>query len=262
MPGALWKTRTDYPMSNPLKPPARFLLNFSQALACLRGEPLRRKILVARVCSEGLTYLPMQKIAKVLSAIRAIESAGVAGRFIEAGCALGGSSILIASAKSSARRFSVHDVFGMIPPPGPEDPEDVHRRYETIKSGQARGLAGKSYYGYRDGLRGEVERHFQRHGINAEKNCVEFIEGLVQDTLQVQEPVAFAHIDVDWHEPVKVCLERIHPHLTSGGCIILDDYNDWGGCRKAVDDFLEGFGCCYAVENSHQSFSIRKKPAT
>jgi asparagine synthase (glutamine-hydrolysing) len=258
MPAMGRKKRTDWRMPNLFKPPARFVLNLWQALVCLRGEPLRRKILAARVRSEGLTYLPMQKIAKVLSAIRGIEAAGVAGRFIEAGCALGGSSILIASAKNPDRRFSVHDVFGMIPPPGPRDPEDVHRRYETIKSGQARGLAGQSYYGYRDGLRGEVERNFRRHGIHAEKNRVEFIEGLVQDTLQVRESVAFAHIDVDWHDPVKVCLERIHPHLATGGCVILDDYDDWGGCRKAVEDFLAGFGGCYEVENSHRSFSMRK----
>ena len=248
-------------MPNPLKPSARFLLNFWQALTSLSGEPFRIKVLAARVRSEGLTYLPMQKIAKILTSIRSIEENGVDGSFIEAGCALGGSSILIASAKNPARRFFIHDVFGMIPPPGPQDPEDVHQRYETIKSGQARGLAGQSYYGYRDGLRGEVEQNFRRHGIDTGKNGVALVEGLVQDTLQVKTPVAFAHIDVDWHDPVKVCLERIHPQLVAGGCIILDDYSDWGGCRKAVDNFLGEFSGCYSVENSHQSFLMKKIPA-
>jgi len=245
-------------MPNPLKPSARFLLNVWQAFKFLRGEPLRMKFLAARVRSQGLTYLPMLKIARVLTAIRRIEGSYIPGNFIEAGCALGGSSVLIASAKDHSRPFFIHDVFGMIPPPGPQDPMDVHRRYETIKSGQARGLAGHVYYGYQHGLRGEVERNFRRLGIDPAHNSMTLVEGLVEDTLHVSDAVAFAHIDVDWHDPVKVCLERIHPHLSVGGSIILDDYSDWGGCRTAVDAFLVQFGRCYAVEDVHQSLSMTK----
>ena len=56
--------------------------------------------------------------------------------------------------------------------------------------------------------------------------------------MTIDAPVAFAHIDVDWYEPVKVSLERIFPYLSAGGCIVLDDYHDWGGCKKATDEFL------------------------
>ena len=246
-------------MPNPLKTLLRHAMNSWLAFSCLRQEPLRLRFLAARVRAEGLTYLPMEKISKILRAVRHIEEAGLPGDFIEAGCALGGSSILIAAAKSPGRKFFVHDVFGMIPPPTSEDPEDVHRRYETIKSGNARGLAGQTYYGYRGDLRAEVEGNFRRHGIDPHKNSVSLVQGLVQDTLEVGQAVAFAHIDVDWHDPVKVCLKRIHPHLVAGGSIILDDYNDWGGCRKAVDNFLRDFGGQYATENSRQSLAMEKK---
>jgi asparagine synthase (glutamine-hydrolysing) len=53
----------------------------------------------------------------------------------------------------------------------------------------------------------------------------------------IEQPVAFAHIDVDWYEPVLTSLKRIFPHLVVGGSIILDDYHDWGGCRKATENF-------------------------
>jgi len=33
-------------------------------------------------------------------------------------------------------------------------------------------------------------------------------------------------------------LERIAPYLSLGGYIVLDDYLDYGGCRRAVDEFL------------------------
>ena len=60
----------------------------------------------------------------------------------------------------------------------------------------------------------------------------------MQDTLAVDGPVALAHVDVDWYEPVMTCLERIAPRLVVGGHLVLDDYHDWGGCRKATDAFL------------------------
>ena len=64
-------------------------------------------------------------------------------------------------------------------------------------------------------------------------------EGLFEDTLHPPREVAFAHIDCDWYDPVKLCLQRIVPRLSPGAHLILDDYNDYGGCRRATDEFLE-----------------------
>ncbi len=50
--------------------------------------------------------------------------------------------------------------------------------------------------------------------------------------------MAFAHIDCDWYESVKVCLERIEPKLVGGGILIIDDYYTWSGCKKAVDSYF------------------------
>jgi asparagine synthase (glutamine-hydrolysing) len=52
------------------------------------------------------------------------------------------------------------------------------------------------------------------------------------------DTIAFAHIDCDWYEPVRLCLERIYPILSIQGYLVLDDYYDYGGCKKAVDEFL------------------------
>jgi len=37
---------------------------------------------------------------------------------------------------------------------------------------------------------------------------------------------------------VKLCLERTAEVLHPGGFMIFDDYNDYGGCQTAVDEFL------------------------
>jgi hypothetical protein len=52
--------------------------------------------------------------------------------------------------------------------------------------------------------------------------------------------MALAHIDVDWYEPVHVSLERIEPRLSPGGALVIDDYEDWSGCRRAVDEYFSG----------------------
>jgi hypothetical protein len=66
-----------------------------------------------------------------------------------------------------------------------------------------------------------------------------FSDRTFEDTLHPQTDIAFAHIDCDWYDPVRLCLERIVPRLSAGAYVVLDDYNDYGGCRRAVDEFLE-----------------------
>src|SRR5205823_5477973 len=151
--------------------------------------------------------------------IKAIEKNGSSGILIEAGCALGGSAIVIASAKSKNRPLYVYDVFGMIPPPSENDDADVQERYSVIKSGQAKGIQGNRYYGYEDNLVDRVTGNFLRHGVPVEANNVHLVKGLFQDTLRVDEPVALAHLDGDWYESVMTCLQRIESHLTPNGVL-------------------------------------------
>jgi len=77
----------------------------------------------------------------------------------------------------------------------------------------------------------------QRYGYPIGER-VQLHRGLFQDTLHPTGPVALAHIDCDWYEPVKVCLRRIGEHLSPGGLMVLDDYMDYGGCRTATDRYL------------------------
>jgi asparagine synthase (glutamine-hydrolysing) len=126
----------------------------------------------------------------------------------------------------------------MIPAPGEHDGADVHERYAKIAAGDARGVGGEKYYGYRDDLYREVGESFARLGVPVEENNVELIRGLFEDTIRLDEPVAFAHLDGDWYESTMTCLERIAPLLVPGGTIVLDDYYKWSGCRAAVDEYF------------------------
>lgn len=185
-----------------------------------------------------LTYLSDSRLASLARLAIEANRAPAGAIFIEAGCALGGSTIILSSAKSPSRPFKVYDVFGTIPAPGAEDGADVHQRYEVILSGKSRGIGGDPYYGYRSDLYAAVERNIEQGGFPLRAHDISLVKGLLQDTLTGDQPVALAHIDVDWYDPIRTCLERIVPRLIPGGVVILDDYQDWSGCKKAVDDYF------------------------
>jgi len=214
--------------------------------------------LISRIREQNLTYLSDKKLASLASTCRSIEDANLPGIFIEAGCALGGSSILIASVKNSERPLFIYDVFEMIPSPTKEDTQDVHDRYRTIVEGKSTGIGGDKYYGYVENLYEVVQSNLENFGINCEKQSVSLIRGLVQETMKIDQPVAFAHVDVDWYEPVMTCLKCIFPNLILGGSIILDDYHTWGGCRKATDEYLRKIVGQFTLDDSAGSMKITK----
>ena len=199
-------------------------------------EPVEE--VIARVRDERLTYLKPPYLRALAADVLDVERAGLDGLLIEAGTALGGSAIVMAAAKAPERPMRVYDVFGMIPAPGVEDGADVHDRYATIAAGEARGVGGETYYGYRDDLYAEVTASFARLGVPAAEHNVELVKGLFEDTLVLDGPVALAHLDGDWYESTRTCLERIAPRLVPGGRIVLDDYYKWSGCRRAVDEYF------------------------
>lgn len=205
-----------------------------------------------------LTYLSPGKLEGIITAIRAVHRKRLPGLFVEAGCALGGSTILIAKLKEPERTLKVYDVFDMIPPPSTCDTPDAHRRYETIRSGASRGIGGDRYYGYEAKLLDRVIGNIQSFGIECGRDNVRLIPGLLQHTMAIEDPVAFAHIDVDWYDPVKTSLERIVPRLPVGGIVILDDYFDWGSCRRAVDEYFSAIADRFAMDGRFGSMMVTR----
>ncbi len=214
--------------------------------------------LIREIRSARLTYLSEEKLASIVTCAVRAQELGLDGRFIETGCALGGSAALIARVKDASRSLFVYDVFGQIPPPTQEDGEDVAARYETIVGGESVGIDGDKYYGYETDLFRKVQGNLRRLGVDEGRDNVRLVQGLVQDTLEVDGPVAFAHIDVDWYEPVWTSLERIAPKLVAGGSIILDDYNAWSGCRRATDEYFAGKGHLFARDLSAGSLKVTR----
>lgn len=204
-------------------------------LASYRLSQLSRSIK-----QQKLTYLSDAKLLRLEQALR--QAATADGAFVEFGVALGGSAIMIANAAAAARqRFFGFDVFGQIPPPvSDKDDAKSKDRYKVIASGRATGIGGDAYYGYRGNLYDDVVKVFERNGLAVDGRSILLVKGLFEDTLPNTNtgPVAFCHIDCDWYDPVKFCLEQIARRLAQFGLILLDDYHDYGGCAQATHEFL------------------------
>ena len=194
--------------------------------------------LIKQVISRHLSYLGKEALTELTVAVNATETANVKGAIVEAGCALGGSSIVIGRTKKEDRDFYVYDVFGTIPSPGEQDPAVAHQRYKEIIEGKSDGIGGDKYYGYQSSLLDIVKQNFRNFGVEPENNNVTFVQGLYEQTMKIDFPVALAHIDCDWYDSVMVCLKQIVPNMTTGALLILDDYYYWPGCKKAVDEYF------------------------
>jgi O-methyltransferase len=194
------------------------------------------------VRKDGLTYLSVEKLWRIESAIDQIIRQRVPGHILEFGVALGGSAIILAKHATPTRQFHGFDVFGMIPPPRSEKDDTKSReRYEIIRSGQSKGIRGNNdYYGYRANLYEEVKATFARYGRPVNGTSIQLHKGLFEETLPALElaPVAFAHVDCDWYDPVSYCLKVLADRMSMGGVIVIDDYHDYGGARTAVDEFV------------------------
>jgi len=50
--------------------------------------------------------------------------------------------------------------------------------------------------------------------------------------------IALLRFDGDLYESARVCLEQLYGQVVPGGIVVIDDYFQYQGCRRAVDEFM------------------------
>jgi O-methyltransferase len=216
--------------------------------------------MVRKVRAKGLTYLSNTRLISLNRHVSNAIRLQAEPLLVEFGVALGGSAILMTKALTRAGKgkFMGYDMFGMIPAPSLSDEMDAHARYADIASGKSKGIKGAGYYGYEPDLLSNVRKNFAEFGLTG-ADRFELIAGDFRQTFSPPlRPIDVMHIDCDWHDSVAFCLEAARQHLRAGGIILVDDYNDYKGCKSAVDAFLHTYAASFTLVSTQSHAVIRR----
>jgi O-methyltransferase len=173
----------------------------------------------------GYTAVFVPRLVALYKLSEEVNRLSLPGDFVECGVYNGGSAAIMASfcEKTKLKRnIWLFDSFEGLPKPTEVD-----------------GHEAPAYEGWCHGDLAKVKRVFQIMGIPQDR--VRVMKGWFQDTFPTVEipQIAILHIDADWYESVKLCLEKFYDCVQPGGYIVLDDYGDWLGCKIATDEFIK-----------------------
>ena len=199
------------------------------------ASPEERKLWNA-VCTETMTS--PARVFALRRSVRGMVEGGVPGAVVECGVWRGGSMLAVAltllEMGDTSRDLFLFDTFA-----GMTQPSDEDRRGEKTAAEMLADSPAESFVRAEASL-DEVRRNMNRSGYP--RSRIHFVEGRVEDTVPGQAPgsIALLRLDTDWYESTRHELIHLWPQLSPGGVLILDDYGDWEGARKAVDEWLEG----------------------
>ena len=135
------------------------------------------------------------------------------------------------------RQLWLYDTFEGMSPPTSDDIDFLGRDAECLMAAESREDPASIWcYSPLE----EVQRAVADTGYP--KSLTKFIVGKVEDTLPQQLPdqIAVLRLDTDWYESTRCELEHLFPRVVDGGVLIIDDYGHWEGCRRAVDEYIQG----------------------
>ncbi len=182
------------------------------------------------------TVVPPERIYTQTRAIEYLIKHGEPGAFVECGTWKGGSSMAMARALKRLgaidRELYLFDLYANNWPLPTE--YDVHHGQSALEQA----LAGYEVPPDHIYTLDDVKRNMGLVGYPEERT--HYVMGSVMDTLPEQAPeqIALLRLDTDFYESTLHELVHLYPRLVSGGVIIIDDYGDWQGSRKATDEYL------------------------
>lgn len=156
----------------------------------------------------------------------------VPGAFVECGTFRGGSAAVVSDRLVRTNpdlHVYLFDVFTGMPKPGADDPKEA---WDDV----GKFVASPEI----------VRQTFKTAHVPVKDGNLHITQGLFEQTLPgfaiPAGGISFLHVDCDWHDPVKMVVEKFYDAVNKGGTVVFDDYGHWSGCRKAVDAFLAARG--------------------
>lgn len=201
--------------------------------AMLAARPSAESLHLARLIVQVKPMYTMVRNRNLLNLYRMaryLNRSALPGAIVECGVWNGGSAAMMTAAcrdTGFARDLWLFDSFEGLPRPTQNDNQTERTHY---------------FEGWNKGSIENVERIFRKLDLPLDK--VNFVKGWFDQTLPnaTVPQIALLHIDADWYDSVSTVLNQLYDRITPGGYVVLDDYDFWEGCNRAVHDFLDSRG--------------------
>lgn len=234
--GALRRTTGRGPLAS-LPPEIREIVERDLALLDDRDRKIAERAI-------PMTMTGVPRIHALVDAVRYCVRRDVPGAFAECGVWMGGSVVAMLLALQelgvSDRDIYLYDTFeGMTAP----TEHDVSRlQGDALGAWREAERSGGQLYSELFGPEVFSEERVRENvlavGYPAER--IHFVKGKVEETIPDRSPpgLALLRLDTDWYESTRHELVHLFPLLAEGGVLIVDDYGDWEGSRRAVDEYF------------------------
>ena len=107
----------------------------------------------------------------------------------------------------------------------------------------------------------EVRENFRRYDLLDDN--VKFLKGWFRDTLHAApiRQLALLRLDGDLYESTMDALKALYDKVSPGGFVIIDDFNDFEPCRRAVLEFRDQHGIKDPIETIDWTGAFWRKSA-
>ncbi|MCA9353786.1 class I SAM-dependent methyltransferase [Candidatus Nomurabacteria bacterium] len=155
--------------------------------------------------------------------IEDINKKSIPGAIVEAGCWKGGTGAYMAMIDKNRKVFLFDSFEGM------PEPDTVDH-----KSGGKKGLKGGDLAVDENIVLTLKEKYNLKN--------IQVVKGYFENTLPVWKekigPIAILRMDGDFYSSTTDILENLYDQVSPGGYVVIDDWHDFNGCRKAIYDFF------------------------
>jgi O-methyltransferase len=176
----------------------------------------------------GYTMTGRKRLDALQSCIETLLAERIRGDLIETGVWRGGSAIFMRAVlrahEVNDRTVWCADSFEGMPVPKEKD--------AAIDANSD--LSDRDYLAV---TLSQVHNNFARFDLLDDK--VRFLKGWFCDTLPTApiDKLALLRLDGDLYDSTMDALTNLYEKVSPGGFVIVDDYNSWGGCQTAVNEF-------------------------
>jgi O-methyltransferase len=193
-----------------INPISRYIKN---CLSLNDTRNLLNKIQPYTMCTE-------ERLLNLIKLANYVNSQGIEGDFVECGTYKGGTAALLSKYMNENRHLWIYDSFEGMPSTSDKDGEEA-----------------KKWVGECVGSVENVKKIMKLVSTPSEKFTIK--KGWFNQTFKENKPkkISLLHCDADWYDSVALVLDTFYELVTIGGCVILDDFGYWEGCREAFYDF-------------------------